>query len=376
MVDALYIVQHSCFVTTTILMIVLIISRFHVKWINRTYETSRWILVFAMMLLAVHYLLQMALGLRAKSDVVGATVNILFYAPVAILIAYSILHVECNKRNRRRYRAASIVAYIAILAVFGIGYYIKGNLLMPTASHIMLAMLVLYIISAASILVTINIKKREIISQQIGGDIQTYINYTHSAFLILAGSSLMAAFAIHSRSLLLIAAPVFLISLVYFVITFVALGHNLQPMKELFNNEGSDNFSPAAEASHVQPTHQLSDERSCAIAEAIEKWRAEKGFRDSSITITALSNLIRIDRHDLSLHLGQRHNSTFRIWLSELRFNEAKRLMLEHPEFSNEAISAECGFASRAQLYNIFRSKTGMSPKEWKEHNIGSPSCE
>ena len=59
MVDSLYIVQHSCFVTTTIMAIVLAISRFHVKWINKNYETSRWILVFAMMVLAVHYLLQM-----------------------------------------------------------------------------------------------------------------------------------------------------------------------------------------------------------------------------------------------------------------------------------------------------------------------------
>lgn len=376
MVDSLYIVQNSCFVTTTIMAIVLAISRFHVKWINKNYETSRWILVFAMMVLAVHYLLQMLLGLRAKSDVIGATVNILFYAPVAILITYSILHVECNVRNRNRYRTASIATYLLILAIFGVGYLTKGDLQMPIASYAMLALLVLYIVGATYILATINTKKRKIISQEIGGDIQTYINYTRSSVLILAGSSLMAVFAIHSRTLLLFAAPFFLISLIIFITTFVALGHNLQPMTELLNNEDSDDLTTNNEASQAQPTNKLSAERSNAIAEAIKKWHDEKGFRDSSITITALSKLIRIDRRELSLHLGQHHNCSFRIWLSELRFNEAKRLMLEHPEFSNEAISAECGFSSHAQLYNIFRSKTGMSPKEWKERNIANNTCE
>ena len=166
------------------------------------------------------------------------------------------------------------------------------------------------------------------------------------------------------------------ISLIIFITTFVALGHNLQPMTELLNNEDSDDLTTNNEASQAQPTNKLSAERSNAIAEAIKKWHDEKGFRDSSITITALSKLIRIDRRELSLHLGQHHNCSFRIWLSELRFNEAKRLMLEHPEFSNEAISAECGFSSHAQLYNIFRSKTGMSPKEWKERNIANNTCE
>ena len=69
--------------------------------------------------------------------------------------------------------------------------------------------------------------KMKIISQEIGGDIQTYINYTRSSVLILAGPSLMAVFAIHSRTLLLFAAPFFLISLIIFITTFVALGHNL-----------------------------------------------------------------------------------------------------------------------------------------------------
>ena len=353
-------------------MLVLVISHFHVKWINKTFETSRWIMVFAMFLLASHYVLQMALGLRDQGDDIAATVNILFYAPVAILITYSIFHLECNRRNRFRYRVASIVTYLLILAIFGVGYLIKGNMHLNTESHIMLLVLEAYIIAAVAILWIIKTKKQKIINQEIGGDVHTYINYTHATFIILSGASLMTSFTIFSRTLLIIAAPFFLIAMVLFVTSFLALGHNLQPMKSLLNNEDSSLYEPDG-----QPVPQkLSDNRSRIIAEAINNWCAEKGFRDSSITITALSQQINIERHELSLHLGQHHNCSFRIWLSDLRFKEAKRLMLEHPEYSNEASSAECGSSSRAQLYNIFRSKTGMSPREWAEHNISEASCE
>lgn len=67
---------------------------------------------------------------------------------------------------------------------------------------------------------------------------------------------------------------------------------------------------------------------------------------------------------------------TFRVWLSNIRFSAAKELLLEHPEYSNDAISAACGFSSRAQLYNIFRNKVGMTPKEYlaSHHRDGGSS--
>ena len=130
-------------------------------------------MVFAMFLLASHYVLQMALGLRDQGDDIAATVNILFYAPVAILITYSIFHLECNRRNRFRYRVASIVTYLLILAIFGVGYLIKGDMHLNTESHIMLLVLEAYIIAAVAILWIIKTKKQKIINQEIGGDVHT-----------------------------------------------------------------------------------------------------------------------------------------------------------------------------------------------------------
>ena len=45
----------------------------------------------------------------------------------------------------------------------------------------------------------------------------------------------------------------------------------------------------------------------------------------------------------------------------------AKKMMLECPDYSNDIISAECGFSCRTHLYRIFKTKEGCSPTEWRD---------
>ena len=95
-------------------------------------------------------------------------------------------------------------------------------------------------------------------------------------------------------------------------------------------------------------------------------WSAEGNFRESTVTIASLARFVRISRHDLTLFFEQHLHTTFRVWLSDLRFKEVQRMLREYPEYSNDIISAECGFSSRAHLYRIFKQKTGLTPGEWK----------
>ena len=58
-----------------------------------------------------------------------------------------------------------------------------------------------------------------------------------------------------------------------------------------------------------------------------------------------------------------------RPWLAEVRFEAAKKMMLDNPDFGNDIISAECGFSSRTHLYRMFKEKEGCSPTAWREKN-------
>ncbi len=73
-------------------------------------------------------------------------------------------------------------------------------------------------------------------------------------------------------------------------------------------------------------------------------------------------------------YFDQYLNTTFRIWLGDIRFNAAKKMMLECPDYSNDIISAECGFSARTDLYRIFKSKEGCTPTEWRGEQVAKSS--
>ena len=116
----------------------------------------------------------------------------------------------------------------------------------------------------------------------------------------------------------------------------------------------------------TESLQQLSDERRAFIQKSLDEWCANLGYKDCNVNMLTLSRMLCISKNDLSLFFGQCLHSNFRIWLSEVRFNAAKKMILEYPDYSNDIISAECGFSCRTHLYRIFKTKEGCSPTEWR----------
>ncbi len=99
------------------------------------------------------------------------------------------------------------------------------------------------------------------------------------------------------------------------------------------------------------------------------QWCANLGYKDSNVNmLDPLSYTLYIKERIEPVFFDQYACTlTFRIWLSEIRFNAAKKMMLEYPDYSNDIISAECGFSARTHLYRIFKTKEGCTPTEWRE---------
>lgn len=145
--NTLFLVQFACCIIVSMLGLILILSRFQIRWYNRRYEVSRWLLAFAMFVLVGHYVLQMTYGFRAKSDEIGAVVNILFYCPVSFIISYSAYNVISYRGGRRNFAIMGVVSYALILLCFFVGYYeIPKGMHMGEWLYVMLALFVLTIL--------------------------------------------------------------------------------------------------------------------------------------------------------------------------------------------------------------------------------------
>ena len=83
--DSLFLLQFACLIFMLVNAFIVAVSHLHVRWESRRYERSRWMIVAAMVGLAMQYAVQMVFGFRAMHDNLGAVVNILIIPLVSRL---------------------------------------------------------------------------------------------------------------------------------------------------------------------------------------------------------------------------------------------------------------------------------------------------
>lgn len=362
--NELFLLQFSCCMITAILALMLIVSRFQVKWLNHNYEVSRWLICGAMLLLSSHYVLQMAYGIRAQSDDMGALVNILFYTPIALVISYGTFNVICFREGRKQFLRVSVVSYLLILAVFAIAVWQKGGLEIGFWLYVMLGLFTACMFYCVGTTIREIRYHRRIIEEESATDLLPYDRYTWASYLMMGVSVLVLVGGIAYRPFLFIIGPLMLLSLFIFTMSFIGYGYNIMPVDELVEVEEQD---VKTSDSLTDTTCGLSAEQIVKIEQVLYEWCKKGGFRDSTMNMPLLSAKLKIPRDVLSKYFESYLKSTFRVWLSDIRFQEAQRMLRENPHYNNDAISSECGFSSHAHLYKIFKAKTGMTPGQWKE---------
>ena len=377
----LYLLQFACLIFMFICAFFIAVTRLHVRWINRRYEWSRWMVFAALLFMAVHFFLQMYFGFRATDEDVGAVINVLVYLPCFTLFSMAIYNIEATHTKRRKMNLICAAVYAAMLAAFAVGYSFSGSLNIGAWLYVMLALFFGNIVYCIYMIIIEMNKRKKLLETMTATDMLPFIRYAHASIAMLSLIAISMPFAILSTKSLYIIGPVGLLVLLFFIVNFVAFGNCYVPTEELLdrergNGETDDDEQTTAEncasqsaADCEQSAQRLSAERSAFIQAALDKWCADMGYKDSSVNMLTLSNSLDINKNELSQFFSQCQNTTFRIWLSEIRFNAAKKMMKEFPDYNNDIISAECGFSSRSYLYRIFKEKEGCTPVEWRAKN-------
>lgn len=132
----------------------------------------------------------------------------------------------------------------------------------------------------------------------------------------------------------------------------------------------ADAAHAADQAEETQTATLLPEERRKQIQQRLDEWCAAMGYKDGGVNLLSLSYTIHISKDELTLFFDQSLKTTFRIWLSDIRFAAAKKMMIANPDYSNDIISSECGFTSRTHLYRIFKAREACTPTVWRERYL------
>lgn len=396
--DHLFLLQFACFLFMLFNAFTLAVTRLQTRWLNPRYERARWLIFVGIMGLAAHYLMQMRFGFRAVDDAVGATVNALVYAPCFSLISMGIFHIEATHVRRGRVYAVCAAINLAFFACFFIGCFHYGSMRIGAWLYAMQALFAANVVYCIVVIVREIIRRRRLLETMAGGDIMPYVRYSRASLFILFFPALVSPFAIISTKLLYFFAPLGLMAFLFFVLSFVALGYSYVPTEALLDADADT--SPAIVVAQQEETNTkqavplhgdachdvaaldsdkakeqqtatlLPEDRKMQIQQRLDDWCAAMGYKDGGVNLLSLSHSIHISKDDLTLFFDQCLNTTFRIWLSDIRFAAAKKMMIENPDNSNDIISSECGFSSRTHLYRIFKAREACTPTAWRERYL------
>lgn len=117
----------------------------------------------------------------------------------------------------------------------------------------------------------------------------------------------------------------------------------------------------------VPPDADILAARPGDFEERLTVWVANKGYLTPGVTLGELALSLQTNRTYLSSFINNRFGMTFRAWITNLRLEEAKRLMNEHPGLSVGEVAHQTGYTDQSTFTRQFIRSEGTSPGAWRK---------
>ena len=175
--NSLFLLQFACFIFMLINAFIVAVSYLHVRWENKRYERSRWMIVVALLGLAIQYVIQMGFGFRAADDSLGAVVNILVYTPCFSLISMGIYNIEATRSNLRKMILMCSGIYAAIIVVFCVGISFHHSLYIRDGLYVMLALFCVSVLYCIHMIIQEMIRRKNMLETMAATDMLPYVSH-------------------------------------------------------------------------------------------------------------------------------------------------------------------------------------------------------
>lgn len=146
------------------------------------------------------------------------------------------------------------------------------------------------VVYCISMIIREMLRRRKMLETMTATDMLPYVRFSHASVLILLLAFLIMPVAILSTSLLFIVGPLALLAVLFFNLTFVALGCSYIPTDELLDTEAESCGVVEMEEMNYGGT----EERRILIQNKLDEWCAHLGYKDCTVNILTLSRELGI----------------------------------------------------------------------------------
>ena len=116
----------------------------------------------------------------------------------------------------------------------------------------------------------------------------------------------------------------------------------------------------------------LNEKEAARLERALQKWVSEKNYRQYDKSREEIASDLKTSKEFLHHYFLNRLGVDFKTWRTQLRIEDAKKMLLEDKKISTNLVGEMCGFSDRSNFHRQFVKIVGCSPREWRESS-GNP---
>ena len=343
---------------------------------------SGWMMAVGTALLTVQFALQYATGYRPAGELTkSAMINLLFFIPCVAILNLGMLNLQRQGGLRRLEWIVGAATWVVSAALLLGANVTAGQPLMAETSRLRVAEYIattlfgLMQIFFTVLLVREDVHMKRVLVNYYDHDMSSMLRWIELSIILLALIGLVAPPIIFSTGqLLVLYSLIIFFGIYYMVISFVCYGVSNDSQKVILAEEADRETEAATkpatgkEEQQAEPQGLPPSDRQ-KVERAVARWTIEGGHLEHDLNIQTVAEGMRLPRTLLSAWLKECYRDSFSAWLSNLRIEEAKRVLLAHPEWNNESVADNCGFSDRSYFQKVFRKVTGMTPAQFVKEN-------
>lgn len=337
---------------------------------DKVSNRSRWLMTGALALIGVQFLIQYVTGLRAMGVAQAVLVNIALLLPASGLMSLAILNLQRQGRLTTFERWLWPAVSLLVIAVLAVVVWTDGHPLEQLSERVRWTEIGLGVVYAAMQIYYSMMEFREL--QRMEAAVENYYDRERRGLTqwikhAIGVTGLMAVFVpvfIFGPNILLIVyglAFFWGIFMMWFCFVRYFTSNDAKRVREAEENAEE---SAREENAKAKSASSFSDEDKARVSRAVDRWLATGAHLKAGITSPVAADAMNIPRYQLTAWVKASGHTSFTRWITTLRIEEAKRVLKEHPEWTNEAVADHCGF-TRTHFQKIFKQEMGCSPADF-----------
>lgn len=337
------------------------------KAIFDNYLRSRRIMGCALLLLSANYAVHLFTEIRLRDIDAAILMNLSTYFLCYWLFSSALTTLLDRFYVTRRRMATHLAQWLLFTLAAGIILkWLPEGTTQKIGLLAMAAWLVCYGLTLARRLIKAYRRAVRLFDDTLSDDIAAYIRwlsiFTYWAVIFGVGCGLLTF--LPDRYIFLWVFS----SIPFYVYLFCSYMNYLLFYEQVERALESDTLTePAATDDTPEPAAAMPTSIRTDIAARLEEWIAADKYTRPGLTITDVANDLLTNRTYLSGYINTTYDTTFREWITRLRIEYAKRLLLGSPELTVQDVSERSGFQSTSHFIRIFKERTACPPAKWRK---------